>query len=131
MEWYLKVMKENYSNFSGRARRKEFWMWYLFYVIVLIVAMILDGVLGTGFEIGYGATTPYGWVYTIAALAHLIPGLAVNVRRLHDVGKSGWFLFIALIPFVGAIWLLILSCSDGESGDNAYGSNPKTEQEVA
>ena len=131
MEWYLKVMKENYSNFSGRARRKEFWMWYLFYVIVLIVAMILDGVLGTGFEIGYGATTPYGWVYTIAVLAHLIPGLAVNVRRLHDVGKSGWFLFIALIPFVGAIWLLILSCSDGESGDNAYGSNPKTEQEVA
>ena len=131
MEWYLKVMKENYSNFSGRARRKEFWMWYLFYVIVLIVAMILDGVLGTGFEIGYGATTPYGWVYMIAALAHLIPGLAVNVRRLHDVGKSGWFLFIALIPFVGAIWLLILSCSDGESGDNAYGSNPKTEQEVA
>ena len=131
MEWYLKVMKENYSNFSGRARRKEFWMWYLFYVIILIVAMILDGVLGTGFEIGYGATTPYGWVYIIAALAHLIPGLAVNVRRLHDVGKSGWFLFIALIPFVGAIWLLILSCSDGESGDNAYGSNPKTEQEVA
>ena len=131
MEWYLKVMKENYSNFSGRARRKEFWMWYLFYVIILIVAMILDGVLGTGFEIGYGATTPYGWVYTIAVLAHLIPGLAVNVRRLHDVGKSGWFLFIALIPFVGAIWLLILSCSDGESGDNAYGSNPKTEQEVA
>jgi len=131
MEWYLKVMKENYSNFSGRARRKEFWMWYLFYVIILIVAMILDGVLGTGFEIGYGITTPYGWVYIIAALAHLIPGLAVNVRRLHDVGKSGWFLFIALIPFVGAIWLLILSCSDGESGDNAYGSNPKTEQEVA
>jgi len=106
-------------------------MWYLFYVIILIVAMILDGVLGTGFEIGYGITTPYGWVYIIAALAHLIPGLAVNVRRLHDVGKSGWFLFIALIPFVGAIWLLILSCSDGESGDNAYGSNPKTEQEVA
>ena len=131
MEWYLKVMKENYSNFSGRARRKEFWMWYLFYVIVLIVAMILDGVLGTGFEIGYGATTPYGWLYIIAALAHLIPGLAVYVRRLHDVGKSGWFLFIALIPFVGAIWLLILFCSDGESGDNAYGSNPKTEQEVA
>ena len=131
MEWYLKVMKENFSNFSGRARRKEFWMWYLFYVIILIVAMILDGVLGTGFEIGYGATTPYGWVYIIAALAHIIPRLAVNVRRLHDVGKSGWFLFIALIPFVGAIWLLILSCSDGESGDNAYGSNPKTEQEVA
>ena len=60
MNWYLKVMKESYSDFHGRARRKEFWMWYLFYVIVLIVAMILDGVLGTCFEIGYVVTTPYG-----------------------------------------------------------------------
>jgi len=125
MNWYLKVMKESYSDFHGRASRKEFWMWYLFYVIVLIVAMILDGVLGTGFEIGYGATTPYGWIYIIAALAHVIPGLAVSVRRLHDVGKSGWFLFISLIPVIGGIWLLVLSCSDGDANDNEYGSNPK------
>ena len=125
MNWYLKVMKESYSDFHGRASRKEFWMWYLFYVIVLIVAMILDGVLGTGFEIGYGVTTPYGWIYIIAALAHVIPGLAVSVRRLHDVGKSGWFLFISLIPVIGGIWLLVLSCSDGDANDNEYGSNPK------
>lgn len=126
MEWYLKVMKENFSNFSGRARRKEFWMWYLFYVIVLIVAMILDGVLGTGFEIGYGVTTPYGWIYVIAALAHVIPGLAVSVRRLHDVGKSGWFMFISLIPIIGGIWLLVLMCTDGDSSENAYGPSPKS-----
>ena len=126
MEWYLKVMKENFSNFSGRARRKEFWMWYLFYVIVLIVAMILDGVLGTGFEIGYGVTTPYGWIYIIAALAHVIPGLAVSVRRLHDVGKSGWFMFISLIPIIGGIWLLVLMCTDGDSSENAYGPSPKS-----
>ena len=126
MEWYLKVMKENFSNFSGRARRKEFWMWYLFYVIVLIVAMILDGVLGTGFEISYGVTTPYGWIYIIAALAHVIPGLAVSVRRLHDVGKSGWFMFISLIPIIGGIWLLVLMCTDGDSSENAYGPSPKS-----
>jgi uncharacterized membrane protein YhaH (DUF805 family) len=126
MEWYLKVMKENFSNFSGRARRKEFWMWYLFYVIVLIVAMILDGVLGTGFEIGYGVTSPYGWIYLIAALAHVIPGLAVSVRRLHDVGKSGWFMFISLIPIIGGIWLLVLMCTDGDSSENAYGPSPKS-----
>jgi uncharacterized membrane protein YhaH (DUF805 family) len=125
MEWYLKVMKENFSNFSGRARRKEFWMWYLFYVIVLIVAMILDGVLGTGFEISYGVTTPYGWIYIIAAVAHVIPGLAVSVRRLHDVGKSGWFMFISLIPIIGGIWLLVLMCTDGDSSENAYGPSPK------
>ena len=126
MEWYLKVMQENFSNFSGRARRKEFWMWYLFYAIVLIVAMILDVVLGTGFEIGYGVTTPYGWIYLIAALAHLIPGLAVSVRRLHDLGKSGWFMFISLIPIIGGIWLLVLMCTDGDSSENAYGPSPKS-----
>lgn len=126
MEWYLKVMKENYSNFSGRARRKEFWMWYLFYVIVLIVAVILDGVLGTGFELGYGVTSPYGWIYLIAALAHVIPGLAVSVRRLHDVGKSGWFMLIALVPIIGGIWLLVLACTDGDSSENAYGPSPKS-----
>jgi len=126
MEWYLKVMMENFSNFSGRARRKEFWMWYLFYVIVLIVAMILDGVLGTGFEISYGVTTPYGWIYIIAALAHVIPGLAVSVRRLHDLGKSGWFMFISLIPIIGGIWLLVLMCTDGDSSENAYGPSPKS-----
>jgi len=117
---------ENFSNFSGRARRKEFWMWYLFYVIVLIVAMILDGVLGTGFEISYGVTTPYGWIYIIAALAHVIPGLAVSVRRLHDLGKSGWFMFISLIPIIGGIWLLVLMCTDGDSSENAYGPSPKS-----
>jgi uncharacterized membrane protein YhaH (DUF805 family) len=126
MEWYLKVMKENFSNFSGRARRKEFWMWYLFYVIVLIVAVILDGVLGTGFELGYGVTSPYGWIYLIAALAHVIPGLAVSVRRLHDVGKSGWFMLISLVPIIGGIWLLVLACTDGDSSENAYGPSPKS-----
>lgn len=126
MEWYLNVMKENFSNFSGRARRKEFWMWYLFYVIVLIVAVILDGVLGTGFELGYGVTSPYGWIYLIAALAHVIPGLAVSVRRLHDVGKSGWFMLISLVPIIGGIWLLVLACTDGDSSENAYGPSPKS-----
>ena len=125
MEWYLKVMKESYSDFSGRARRKEFWTWYLFYVIVLIICMFLDGALGTGFDMGYGVTAPYGWIYTIAALVHLIPGLAVSIRRLHDVGKSGWFLLISFIPIIGAIWLLILFCSDGDGADNSYGKSPK------
>jgi uncharacterized membrane protein YhaH (DUF805 family) len=130
MEWYLKVMKENYSNFSGRARRKEYWMWTLFYVIVIFVAMILDGALGLGFDMGYGVTAPYGWIYSIVALVHLIPALGVLVRRLHDVGKSGWFMFITLVPIIGGIWLLVLLCTDGEGGDNAYGSNPKTESVV-
>jgi uncharacterized membrane protein YhaH (DUF805 family) len=116
MEWYLKVIKENYSNFSGRARRKEYWMFALFQIIVLIGAMILDGVFGTA-----------GVVYMIVALAHMIPGLAVSVRRLHDVGKSGWFLLISFVPIIGAIWLLVLACTDGDSGDNTYGESPKAD----
>jgi len=124
MEWYLKVMRDNYANFTGRARRKEYWMFALFQAIVMIVLMILDNVLGLGFDIG-GIPLGYGVLYTIGALAHFIPGLAVVVRRLHDVGKSGWFYLIALIPLIGIIWLLVLMCTDGDKGDNAYGPDPK------
>ncbi|MEC7863553.1 MAG: DUF805 domain-containing protein [Bacteroidota bacterium] len=114
MEWYLKVMKENYANFSGRARRKEYWMFTLIQMFVLIGVMILDTVFGTN-----------GVVYMIAVLAHIIPGIAASVRRLHDVGKSGWFLLISFVPIIGAIWLLVLACTDRDSGDNAYGESPK------
>lgn len=119
MEWYLKVMRQ-YADFSGRARRKEYWMFILFNIIFAIVAMILDNVLGIAFgQIGYGP------IYVIYALAVLLPGLAVTVRRLHDVGKSGWMYFIVLIPIIGAIWILVLMCTEGDSGSNEYGSNPK------
>tara|TARA_B100001113_G_C20741428_1_gene462499 strand:+ start:161 stop:541 length:381 start_codon:yes stop_codon:yes gene_type:complete len=125
MEWYLKVMKENYTNFSGRARRKEFWMFYLFYFIVIIIAMMLDQALGLTFDLGYGAEMPYGYLYSLAALLHFIPFLGLHTRRMHDVGKSGWFLLISLVPIVGAIWLLILWCTDGSSEENKYGPSPK------
>jgi|TARA_B110000967_G_C18567457_1_gene403168 uncharacterized membrane protein YhaH (DUF805 family) len=126
MEWYLKVMKENFSNFSGRARRKEYWMFALIYMIVIIIAMVLDGALGLGFDMGYGVTAPYGWIYSIVALVHLIPAWGVLVRRLHDVGKSGWFMLISLVPIIGGIWLLVLLCTDGDSSENAYGPSPKS-----
>ena len=126
MEWYLKVMKENYSNFNGRARRKEYWMYTLIYIIVIIIAMFLDGALGLGFDMYSEVTAPYGWIYSIVALVHLIPALGVLVRRLHDVGKSGWFMLISLVPIIGGIWLLVLVCTDGDSSENAYGPSPKS-----
>lgn len=119
MNWYLKVLKQ-YADFSGRARRKEYWMFVLFNMIFAIVAMILDNVLGIAME-GIG----YGPLYGLYALAMLIPGLAVAVRRLHDVGKSGWMILIALIPLIGAIWLLVLMVTDSNPGENQYGQNPK------
>ena len=119
MNWYLKVL-QNYAVFSGRARRKEYWMFVLFNIIFGIAAVILDNVLGTAIkDLGYGL------FYFLYALAVLIPSLAVGARRLHDVGKSGWFLLIALIPIIGAIWLLVLLCTGGNAGENEYGPNPK------
>ncbi len=119
MNWYLAVLK-NYTGFSGRARRKEYWMFALFNIIFLIVAMIIDNILGTTIEGG-----GYGLFYFLYALAVLIPGLAVAVRRLHDVGKSGWMILIGLIPIIGWIWLLVLMVIDSKPGENQYGPNPK------
>ena len=127
MNWYLAVLK-NYAGFSGRARRKEYWMFILFNLIFAGLAMVIDNVLGTtfSFDMGYGATDlPYGYVYLAYALAVFIPGLALSVRRLHDVSKSGWMILISLIPFIGAIWLLVLFVTDSTPGENQYGPNPK------
>ena len=123
MNWYLTVLR-NYAVFSGRARRKEYWMFALFNIIFLIVAVIIDNILGTKFEMN-GITLPYGYVYTLYTLSILVPGLAVMVRRLHDVGRSGWFFFIAFIPLAGPIWLLVVLCTDSDRGVNNYGPNPK------
>lgn len=114
MEWYLKVVKDNYANFKGRARRKEYWMFVLFNMLFAIGAMVLDNVLGIA-----SPAVGYGPIYGIYALATFVPSLAVGVRRMHDVGKSGWFL---LIPFYN----LYLAVQDSEVGTNQYGTNPKT-----
>lgn len=120
MKWYLKVLRQ-YADFNGRARRKEYWMFALFNVIFLLIAAVLDNLLGLTFN----EQIPYGYLYIMYALVVIIPGLAVAVRRLHDVGKSGWFYLIALIPIIGSIWLLVLFLTDGNPGPNQYGPNPK------
>ena len=136
MNWFLKVLK-NYTDFKGRSRRTEFWMFFLFNSIFLIVAGIIDNLLGITFDTIFGLPikihpeftaiqiSPSGYFYLIYALAILIPGLAVTVRRLHDVGKSGWMLLIGLIPLLGAIYLFVLLVTDSNLGPNQYGENPK------
>lgn len=119
MNWYLTVLKK-YAVFSGRARRKEYWMFVLFNIIFTIVAVILDNVLGTAIE-----NVGYGLFYIVYGLAVIIPALAVTVRRLHDSGKSGWWIFISLVPIIGGIWLLVLLVMDSQAGTNQYGPNPK------
>ena len=123
-KYYLDILTNKYADFNGRARRKEYWMWTLYYTIVLLFAMVLDNVLGLNFEL-FGQDLGYGWLYVTVAITHLIPGFGIVIRRLHDVGKSGWFYLIILIPLIGFIWVLVLFCTDGVKEDNKWGSNPK------
>ena len=141
MNWYLKVIKQ-YADFSGRARRKELWMFVLFNMIFANAIMVLENVLGiTTFNFAnatmildklLGTTTfdlyggvGYGWLYLIYNLATFIPSLAAGVRRLHDIGKNGWRYFVGLIPLAGLIILLVWFCRDGQTGKNKWGPNPK------
>jgi uncharacterized membrane protein YhaH (DUF805 family) len=113
----VKICLSKYADFSGRARRSEYWWFFLFQVLVSIVASIIDAILGT-------RSGSFGVVEGIASLALLLPGLAVGARRLHDTSKSGWWLLIALIPCVGFIVLLVFFVMDSHP-DNQYGPSPK------
>lgn len=108
----VKSCLEKYVTFSGRARRSEYWYWILFTFLAQIILSIVDGILGMQLFV------------TLFVLATLLPGLAAGVRRLHDLDKSGWFLLLALIPFVGAIILIIWFCMKGTTGDNRFGPDP-------
>lgn len=112
MNWYLAVLK-NYAGFSGRARRSEYWYFFLFTFIIIVVLTVIDITIGT-----YSVEFNRGLLSSIYSLVTLVPGIAVAIRRMHDVGKSGWFV---LIP----IYNLILACTEGDRGSNEYGPDPK------
>ena len=112
MNWYLKVLKQ-YADFNGRARRSEYWYFTLFNILISFAIGFISALIGL---------PSLGALYSLAVL---IPGIAVAVRRMHDVGKSGWILLVALIPIIGSIYIVILAVTDGDAGDNKYGPNPK------
>jgi len=113
MEWYLGVLKK-YAVFDGRARRKEYWMFFLFNIIAVAVLGGIDAAIGT-----------FPLLYGIYMLGVICPSIAVCVRRLHDTGKSGWWVFISFVPIIGGLWILYLMVIDGNPGDNQYGPSPK------
>ncbi len=113
MTWYLEVLKK-YAVFNGRARRKEYWFFVLFNTIINLVLSGIDSVV-----------TGAGVVPGLYTLAVLIPSIAVAVRRLHDIGRTGWWLLIGLIPVIGWIVLLVFMVQDGKPGENQYSLNPK------
>ena len=130
MNWYLKVLKQ-YADFKGRARRKEFWMFALINMAIFFVAGLLIALLFVASMRTFNFWLPVIGYFLLGcySLAIFIPSLAVCVRRLHDIGKSGWYYFIGCIPLVGGIILLIWFCQDSQTGTNEYGSNPKDGQE--
>ncbi|MBR5170967.1 MAG: DUF805 domain-containing protein [Muribaculaceae bacterium] len=119
MEWYVKCLKQ-YADFSGRARRKEYWMFTLFNLLIVIVLQVLDALIGT-----FSNDSRIGLLSGIYTLGVMIPGLAVSVRRLHDIGRSGWYYLIGLIPIVGGIILLVWFCKEGDRFSNDWGEDPK------
>ena len=113
MNWYLEPLKK-YAVFSGRARRKEYWMFILFNMVIFFVLGLIEGFAGSPGVLG-----------GIYGLAVLIPTIAVFVRRLHDTNRSGWWWLISFIPLIGAVVLLVFMVQDSQPGENQYGPNPK------
>ena len=127
MKWFIKAFRQ-YADFSGRASRQEFWMFVLFNLLFAMawafVAGLLTGLLGDSFDHDSDRLI---FMYKLIAIYYAVttvPAMAVGVRRLHDTGRSGWWMLIGLVPLVGGIWLIVLMCSDDNPGDNRYGSPP-------
>jgi len=122
MNWYLEVLNK-YAVFSGRARRKEYWFFVLFNVLISLLLSIADGLTGT-----LNPLTGVGVLGGVYMIAIMIPSIAVAVRRLHDTGRSGWWLLISLIPVVGGLVLLYFLVLDSDPASNEYGECPKNNE---
>ena len=120
MNYFIDCLTKKYACFSGRARRQEYWLFFLFNFIAAFVV----GFIGV-FLVGATGVTAFAFLGAIYNLAVLIPSFAVFCRRMHDTGRSGWWWLIGLIPFVGWIVLLVFCCLDSQPGENQYGPNPK------
>lgn len=133
MEWMLLPLKR-YAQFSGRSRPKEYWMYALFLFLCMIALSIVEATFGlgithewayrNGWNMGAGASRQGGPLIGLFALGTLIPSVAVAVRRLHDTDRSGWWLLLAFLPIIGAIWLFILMIIGGTRGSNRFGPDP-------
>lgn len=110
---YFKLALQNYANFEGRSRRRDYWMFVLFYMIFYVCAVVVDAVTGLGF------------IALIYALGLLVPSLSAAARRLHDTGRSGWWQLLMLVPLIGAIILIVFLALDSTPGENKFGPNPK------
>lgn len=119
MNWYLAVLKK-YADFTGRASRTEFWMFFLVNAVIELVLSFID--MRTGMV---NATMSVGLLSGLYGLAVLLPGIAVTARRLHDTSRSGWWMLISLVPILGGLVLLVFLVLDSTPATNAWGPSPK------
>ena len=118
MNWYVEALRK-YAVFSGRARRKEYWFFILFNILIAAGLTLIDTFVGT-----YDTLRGVGLLSGLYSLGMLLPSLAVGVRRLHDIGRTGWWLLIGIVPLIGPIVLLVFAVLESQAGDNQYGPNP-------
>ena len=118
MNWYLTVLKK-YTDFSGRARRAEYWYFTLFNMLIIIGLALIDATIGT-----FDEQSGFGLLGGLYMLAVLVPSIAVLVRRVHDIGRSGWWCFLLLIPIIGPLAILVMTVLPSADGTNDYGDNP-------
>lgn len=124
MEWMLMPYRR-YAQFDGRSRRQEYWMYFLFQILVQAVGFVLIVLIGSMGDIGNILSGILGLAFVVFVLGSIVPGIAVAIRRMHDIDKSGWTLLIGLIPLVGSIILLVFYCTEGTRGPNRFGPDPK------
>ena len=125
---FVDSFTKHYADFKGEMPRKAFWMFYLYMVFLNIAAISLDALLGPGINI-LGIPIGYGWITMAVSILIILPGLSAAIRRLHDTGKSGWWIFIALVPLIGQIWLIVLLAKKGKN--SADGIKWKTADTLA
>lgn len=114
--YFLDAFRYNYANFEGRARRSEYWFFRLFDFLAILALIFLFII----------SEIKYSFIFLIIyILASIVPRIAIEIRRMHDIGKSGWFILVAVIPVIGGIWRLVLLATDSQDGENEYGPNPK------
>jgi len=129
MEWYLMVWQK-FAEFNGRSRRMEYWMFSLINCVIAVALGVVAGVMLTATRSSVIGVVICG-LLGLYGVAAIIPSLAVSVRRLHDVGISGWMMLICLVPFIGGLALLVMHLMDSNPGPNQYGPNPKAIQQMA
>ena len=120
MKWFLEALTKKYVTFEGRARRSEYWYFVLFYFLAIVALAIVDGIAGT-----FSEEAGMGLFSGLFVLATILPSLAVTVRRLHDTDRSGWWVLLELVPFIGWLVVLVFTVLDSQPGANRFGPNPK------